>query len=58
MMNQKIQDSERKTSLCSRFLETVRKADSRRSRSGVEFYTRSAMPAMLTLQSCIRQEQL
>ena len=58
MMNQKIQDSERKASLCSRFLETVRKTDSRRSRSGVEFYTRSAMPAMLTLQSCIRQEQL
>jgi hypothetical protein len=53
-----MQDSGRNTNTWSRFLEMLRKADSRRSRSDLDFYTRSAMPALLTMQSGSKMEQL
>ncbi len=58
MMYSKMQDSKRNSSPWSRFLEMVRKADNRRTRSDLEFYTHSAVPALLTMQSGSRQEQL
>ena len=58
MMNKELRKSERNTNTLGRFLEMVRKTDSRRSRSDLEFYTRSAMPALLTLQSSLKPEQL
>ena len=58
MTNRKTMDSERKNNTWSRFFEMVRKTESRRSRSDLEFYTRSAIPALLTLQSGLKQEQL
>ena len=58
MMNKELRKSERNTNTLGRFLEMVRKTDSRRSRSDLEFYTRSAMPALLTLQSSLKLEQL
>ena len=58
MMYRKMQDSERNSNTWSHFFEMVRKTNSRRSRSDLEFYTRNAVPAILTMQSSIRQEQL
>ncbi len=58
MMMNKMQSSARNANTVGRFLEMIRKADSRRSRSGLDFYTRSAVPALLTAQSAVRQEQL
>ena len=58
MMYKELRKSERNTNTLGRFLEMVRKTDSRRSRSDLEFYTRSAMPALLTLQSSLKLEQL
>ena len=58
MMYKKMKASERNTNTLSRFFEMVRRTDSRRSGSDVDFYTRSAMPALLTMQSCFKQEQL
>ena len=58
MMNSRMQDSGRNTNTWSRFLEMLRKADSRRSSSDLDFYTRSAMPALLTMQSASKMEQL
>ena len=58
MTNRKTMDSERKNNTWNRFFEMVRKTESRRSRSDLEFYTRSAIPALLTLQSGLKQEQL
>ena len=58
MMMNKMQSSARNASTVGRFLQMVRKADSRRSRSALDFYTRSAVPALLTVQSAVRQEQL
>lgn len=58
MMNSRMQDSGKNTNTWSRFLEMLRKADSRRSRSDLDFYTRSAMPALLTMQSGSKMEQL
>ena len=58
MMYRKMQDSERSFNTVNRFFEMVRKTNSRRSHSDLEFYTRSAVPALLTMQSLIRQEQL
>ena len=58
MMYRKMQDSERSSNTVNRCFEMVRKTNSRRSRSDLEFYTRSAVPALLTMQSLIRQEQL
>lgn len=58
MMYRKMQDSERSFNTVNRFFEMVRKTNSRRSRSDLEFYTHSAVPALLTMQSLIRQEQL
>ncbi len=51
-------DYEKNGSVWNRFVEMVRRTDSRRSRSGLEFYTRSAVPALLTMQAGFRQEQL
>ena len=58
MMNRKMENSERNANTWSRFFEMVQKTDRRRSRNGLEFYGRSAMPALLTVQSSIRPEQL
>ncbi len=58
MMNRKTKDSERISGTWNRFFEMVRKTDSRRSRSSLEFYSRSAVPALLTAQASIRPEQL
>ena len=58
MMSQKIQHSGKNSNTWSRFFEMVRKTDSRRSRSSLEFYSRSAVPALLTAQASIRPEQL
>ena len=58
MMSQKIQHSGKNSNTWSRFFEIVRKTDSRRSRSDLEFYTRSAIPALLTMQSGMKPEQL
>ncbi len=58
MMNRKNRHSGRNANTWSSFFEMVRKTDSRRSRSDLEFYTRSAIPALLTMQSGVRQEQL
>ena len=49
---------EKNISTWSRFFEMVRKTDSRHSRTDLEFYTRSAMPTLLTMLSCFRPEQL
>lgn len=48
----------RKFNAVGRFLDMVRRADSRRSRSDLDFYTYSAMPALLTMQAGLKQEQL
>ena len=53
-----MENSERNANTWNRFFEMVRKTDRRRSRNGLEFYGRSAMPALLTAQSSIRPEQL
>lgn len=58
MMNRKNQNPGRNANTWSRFFEMVRKTDSRRSRSNVEFYTCNAMPAILTMQSSLKAEQL
>ena len=58
MMYRRMQDSERSFNTVNRFFEMVRKTNSRRSRSDLEFYTRSAVPALITMQSLIKQEQL
>ena len=58
MMMNKTQRSARSANTVGLFLEMVRKADSRRSRSGLDFYTRSAIPAFLAVQSVLKQEQL
>ena len=57
-MNEKMGNTERSATTWNRFCEMVRKANSRRSHSDLEFYTRSAVPALITMQSLIRQEQL
>ena len=57
MMDKK-SNLEKNINTWSRFFEMVRKTDRRRSRNGLEFYGRSAMPALLTAQSSIRPEQL
>ena len=58
MMNGNMRNTEKNANTWSRFQETIRKAGSRRSRSGLDFYTRSAVPALLTLQSSLKEEQL
>ena len=58
MMVGKKQNGKMNANTVSRFIEMVRRTDGRRSRSDLEFYTRSAMPALLTMQSCFKQEQL
>ena len=58
MMNSRMQDSGRNTNTWSRFLEMLRKADSRPARNGLEFYSRRAMPALLAMQSSLKTEQL
>ncbi len=58
MMNNNIKDSERNINTWSRFLEVVRRTDSRRSRSDLEFFTSSAVPALLTMQFSFKPEQL
>ena len=57
-MNEKMGNTERSAATWNRFCEMVRKANSRRSRSDLEFYTHSAVPALLAMQSCFKQEQL
>ncbi|MBR4503002.1 MAG: hypothetical protein IKP22_14145 [Clostridia bacterium] len=49
---------EKNISTWSRFFEMVRKTDRRHSRTDLEFYTRSAMPTLLTMLSCFKPEQL
>ena len=58
MMYDKTQYNGRKNNTVGRFLAMVRKADGRRARNDLDFYTYSAMPALLTMQSSFRQEQL
>ena len=58
MMNSRMQDSGRNTNTWSRFLEMLRKADSRPARNNLEFYFRRAMPALLAMQSSLKTEQL
>ena len=41
-----------------RFCEMVRKTAARSSGSDLEFYSHSTVPALLTMQSGIRSEQL
>ena len=58
MTDRKLQDSEKGTSVLDRFLKMVRETGSRRPRSSLGFYTRSALPALLSIQSGLKQEQL
>lgn len=57
-MNANMQNSEKNANVWSRFFEMVRKMAARSSGSSLEFYGCSAMPALLTMQSGIKSEQL
>ena len=58
MMNQKVQMLRRKSSnIVSLFLSGVQKSAARRAEGRVDFFTRSAMPALLSLQADVRAEQ-
>ncbi len=58
MMMDKKSSLEKNINTWSRFFEMVRKTNSRHSRTDVEFYTRSAMPTLLTMLSCFKPEQM
>ena len=57
-MNANIKNSENNASIWSRFYEMVRKTAARSSRSNLEFYSYSTLPALLAMQSGLRSEQL
>ncbi len=57
-MNTIIKNSENNASVWSRFYEMVRKTAARSSRSDLEFFSYSTLPALLTMQSDFRSEQL
>jgi hypothetical protein len=57
-MNINIQYSERNANILSRFYEMVRKTAARSSGSNLEFYSYSTLPALLTMQSGFKSEQL
>ena len=57
-MNTNIKNSENNVSVWSRFYEMVRKTAARSSRSDLEFFSYSTLPALLTMQSDFRSEQL
>ena len=57
-MNTNIRNSENNASVWSRFYEMVRKTAARSSRSDLEFFSYSTLPALLTMQSDFRSEQL
>ena len=57
MMDKK-SNLEKNINTWSRFFEMVRKTNSRHSRTDLDFYTRSAMPTLLTMLSCFKPEQL
>ncbi len=58
MMMNEIKNATGSVNTWSRFLEMLRKADSRPARNGLEFYSRRAMPALLAMQSSLKTEQL
>ena len=58
MMNTNIQHPENNINVWSRFFEMVRKSAARSSRSNLEFYSYSTLPALLTMQSGFKAEQL
>ena len=57
-MNANMQNKEKNANVWSRFFEMVRKTAARSSRSGLEFYSRSAVSVLLTMQSGFKSEQL
>ena len=56
-MNSKIQYAERNTNVWSRFCKMVRKTNTHPSRNGLEFYSYSGIPALLTMQGSLKPEQ-
>ena len=58
MTRNDMNENMRKNNAVGRFLAMVRRTDSRRARSDLDFYTYSAMPALLTMQAGLKQEQL
>ncbi len=57
-MNTNIKNTENNASVWSRFYEMVRKTAARSSRSDLEFYSYSTLPALLSMQSAFKSEQL
>ena len=58
MMNTNIQHPENNINVWSRFFEMIRKSAARSSRSNLEFYTYSTLPALLTMQSGFKSDQI
>ena len=58
MMNTNIKNTEKNATILSCFCEMVRKTAARSSRSNLEFYTYSTLPALLTMQSGFKSEQI
>ncbi len=56
-MNSKIQYAERNANVWSRFCKMVRKMNTHPSRNGLEFYSYSGIPALLTVQGSLKPEQ-